>query len=600
MPNFGSTAEVREYAKDLLSRQQKRLQKHIRIERILRLEKWVLEEIRKDAPSKQDDWPTVTSNEPKTLFNAIRRACNKYPVRHQIQLPQLPSDAEHQEINRHEQLLIGAYNDADLLRRRRSMNRLQTDAEWFCSVRGGVFVRPLVLRSAPFTPFRIEIWDPVATVYESGSTGLAFVCHFRIVPKNIVREDYGKEEDADHNGNVVIMDCWWKGNWDDEGDGKAVWNVILSPKRILKGPKEAEEPEEKRKAWGKEPFDDIPVYCIKNGSPAEQKPEADDIGDARQEDAWESILDTNEQLYAWFNRILSLYGLIIRQGAIGPYSVDPTLWKQFGDKIGKMLKPFGIIPGEAKGVTPPAMAVEAREMLSYLQGALQRGGVPFSSFGQVPFELSGFGINQLQGGIEVTALPVAQALEDMFWVSDDEILRQCRRLKGKFRVQGSDNAGKPFLDEIEAAKLDKNYIVDTTMKIALPQDDLMRGQLAQLYDSVGVPKLTIYDQVLELQDPHGEYLRRQKEDMDKDPVLKALAMATAAMAAGQPEKAKYLLIAYAQPLLQANQQGAPGNPPPEVQPPESRGQLAQHEEFQTPPQNIPGEERLAAAGEAVR
>src|SRR4030042_6042754 len=97
MPSFTDIEEVREYAKDLLSRQQGRLDKHVRMERINRLEKWVLEEVKKTHPQHQDNWPTVTTNEPRTLFNAIRRACGKYGVRHQIELPQLPTDEEHQE-----------------------------------------------------------------------------------------------------------------------------------------------------------------------------------------------------------------------------------------------------------------------------------------------------------------------------------------------------------------------------------------------------------------------------------------------------------------------------------------------------------------------
>ena len=86
MPNFDDIDDVRGYAKELLARQQNRLEKHIRIERINRLEKWVLEEVNRAAPQHQDDWPTVTTNEPRTLFNAIRRACGKNAVRHQIEL----------------------------------------------------------------------------------------------------------------------------------------------------------------------------------------------------------------------------------------------------------------------------------------------------------------------------------------------------------------------------------------------------------------------------------------------------------------------------------------------------------------------------------
>ena len=585
MPEFEDVEEVRAYAKDLLSRQANRLDKYIRIEQLARLEKWVLEEVSKLAPQHQDDWPTVTLNEPRTLYNAIRRACGKYPITHRIQLPSVPTDQEMEEINLHERLLIGAWSEVDLLRRKRSQGRLQTDATWFAAHRGGVIVRPLIQNGAPFTPFRIEVWDPLATLYEPGSTGPAFVAHFRMVPRGVVEEEFKKEEEADRNGNVSLMDVWWKGEFKGT---EGVFNVILGPKTEFKGPEDSD--------WGKEPFDDIPVHIVKTGSPAEQREGGDAIGDNRIGDAWETIFDANEMMYAWLNRIASLYGLIIRQGAIGPYSVDPEVYKKYSDKLGKMLKPFGIVPGPVTGVTPPSMAGDAKEFFAFMQGAVQRGGVPYSSFGMIPFQLSGFGINQLQGGIEIAALPVSQVLEDMYWLSDDDILRQARRIKGRFRVSGTDNAGKPFLEDIRAAKLDKNYIIQTSSKLALPQDELLQAQVAQLLDSIGVSKLTIFDEKLGIQDPHGEYQRRLNEDSDRDPVIKGINMAAALVKAGKPELAKYILQAYVAPAMGAMGSPAGTNTPaPQLQPPEARGQ-GPEEPGATPPQNVSAETQMQTMG----
>ena len=150
------------------------------------------------------------------------------------------------------------------------------------------------------------------------------------------------------------------------------------------------------------------------------------------------------------------------------------------------------------------------------------------------------------------------------------------------------------MEDIRSAKLDKNYIVRTSGKIALPQDDLMRAQVAQTLDTMGVSKLTLFDQYLELQDPMGEYKRRMSEDADRDPVIKAMKMAQAAYAQGQPTVAQWLLTAYVQPAMQ--QVAGPSQPSPEMQPPESRGETQQHEEFQTPPQNVSAEAKSQAMG----
>lgn len=594
MPEFDSVQEAREYAQDLLMRQKTRLDKHIRIERIARLEAWTLQEVARNKPEHQDMWPTVTLNEPKTLYNAIRRACGKYEIQHKVWLPSLPTDRELEEVNIHERLLIGAYSDIDLLRRRRSQGRLQTDAIWFAAHRGGAIARTLVLKNADFTPFRIELFDPVATLFEPGVTGPAFVAHFRMEPKSVLEEQYGDAGDADKDGNIPLCDIWWKGAYKGK---KGVFNIIIDPGMVYKGPDERNDliPVEDIEDWGPEPFEDIPIAIVKGGSPGEHKPNGDEIGDSRQEDAWESSFDANEMMYAWLNRIASLYGLIIRNGAIGPYSVDPKLYKQYGDTIAAQLKPFGIVPGEVMAVTPPALAQNAQEFFAFLQGAVQRGGVPYSSFGMVPFQLSGFGINQLQGGIEIAALPIAEVLEDMYWLMDDEILRQVRRLRGKITVRGTDNRGKSFIEDIKGAALDKSYVLKTKNKLALPQDELLRAQVAEILSRMGVSQLTLYDEYLEIQDPHGEYERKLKEDLDRDPVLKALKMAQVAARGEMPEVAKYILETYVRPAMG----GTPAGPPvpgPEIQPPESRGQLEQHEQFQAPPQNLPAEVAQGAMG----
>jgi hypothetical protein len=76
-------------------------------------------------------------------------------------------------------------------------------------------------------------------------------------------------------------------------------------------------------------------------------------------------------------------------------------------------------------------------------------------------------------------------------------------------------------------------------------------------------------------------------------------MAAVAMQQDHPEIAMYLLQAYAMPIMQAGNAAKGANPPPEAQPPESRGQLAQHNEFQTLPQNVPAEAKAAVAGQVL-
>ena len=130
-------------------------------------------------------------------------------------------------------------------------------------------------------------------------------------------------------------------------------------------------------------------------------------------------------------------------------------------------------------------------------------------------------------------------------------------------------------------------------------DEFLRAQVAETLQRLGVSQLTVFDKYLDLQDPHGEYQRRMAEDTDREPAVKALNMAMVALKQGKPEIAAYLLQAYAMPILQSGNAAKGAAPPPEAQPPESRGQLEQHNEFQTPPQNVPAEERAAVAGQVL-
>jgi hypothetical protein len=466
--------------------------------KLWRLEKYTLEEVTTFAQNAAE-WPSATLNGPRTLWNAVRRSVTANPPRFRIALPGLtinPNDSENfayvlGETSRHERFARGLFQSMDEQRIRRGQQLFQLQLAFYVAIRGGAFARVWFDPDRKIYPFSVALWDPRTVVYEGGLDSLSFACHHYRAPLYDIRESWPDVAgidglQADQDGNVEVYDAWWL------QDGKA-YNCVFTTSLTLKPSTEVPK------------LDHLPVFMVRMAGP-DIEALWDQMGDTKPVlDAWESIYATNKTTYPWMNRIATLYGLYLRDAAIGSRVASGTGLPNDPAQVEKALKPFKVLIGQnidVKTVAPPSMAAEAKEFFAFLQGEEQRGGVPYSTFGTTQFQLSGFAINQLQGALSIMTQPVQQAMEWMYRLCADEAIQQFRqRGKRTLEIRGMDQRRQQFIEQIKRSDIRDKYYMEVEILPESPVDELQRAQIGEAWKSMGIDPITIMDEVLHIDDP---------------------------------------------------------------------------------------------------
>lgn len=563
------TTEVLRYCSYLENRNDHKVRyaNHSQDEKIWRLEKYTLEELNLGGVAVDARlWPSFTSNGPRTYWNAIRRATTSNPPRMRIRLPGMTDDLDaglYEEMLRetelHENFAYGAWNSVDELRVKRGELPFQDQLAWFMGVRGGVFMRPWIDDDSRY-PFQVPLWDPATVSYDVGMEGLEYVCHHYREQYQSAATRFGiyeKEErdqlPKDEDGNLEIYDVWWI-EYDRRGEPH-VWNAVLCRDgKPLKDPYEFRE------------LDHLPVYLIRSFGAKVETEASYRVPGQQTADEWETIYTANRNIYPWINRILTLQALYLRNNAIGPWFAKDTGFTD--EQLKTALRPFNLLQSRnpqasITSLVPPPMSEQVNEFQQYLSGAEQRGGVPNSIFGQIPFELSGFAVNQLQGAVSITAGQMAKMMGFAYRLGTDELIQQFRARGRKVTVRGRDTRNQQFIEDIRRASLRDKYFLEVEMSPELPTDKLQNAQIAKTWMEMGIDPMTTLDEVLKIASPR-EVLKR----------MTAWGLLQQELT-GKVNEASGVL------------------PPPAILPPEAAGLPTS--EFSPSAQHIPAE-ALAAAG----
>ena len=150
------------------------------------------------------------------------------------------------------------------------------------------------------------------------------------------------------------------------------------------------------------------------------------------------------------------------------------------------------------------MAKESGAFMGLVSSEVQRGGLPYSIYGELQFQLSGYAINTLRQGIETVLSPRIQALERAYKQIFNIISEQYG--SGKFKsveVSGRDRERMYFSAEISPDIVKKGGDPEVSIMSQLPQDDMSKMSMAQIAREGEVPLLPdifIRDMILGLQD----------------------------------------------------------------------------------------------------
>jgi len=150
------------------------------------------------------------------------------------------------------------------------------------------------------------------------------------------------------------------------------------------------------------------------------------------------------------------------------------------------------------------MAKESGAFMGLVSSEIQRGGLPYSIYGELQFQLSGYAINTLRQGIETVLSPRIQALERAYRSIFTIISEQYA--SGKFKameVAGRDRERMYFSDQISPDVVKQGGDPEVSIMSQLPQDDMSKMTMAQIAregETPLLPDIFIRDMVLGLQD----------------------------------------------------------------------------------------------------
>lgn len=601
---YTSRADLADAMSDLMARVSKAEAQHLgrramheEDHALWRLDEYILEEVRHNSRIKKDNYPSFTSNAPRTLSRAVMAMLTKNAPRIRLSLPVDVTVAEGNIINANERLIEGAIYENDLVRGRRGDNKLQQEIVWYIAHRGGVIIRPLVMPESKELPFPIDVYDPYECAWDDGYMGLTFfVRHYREEKASVVDrwdfdESEGEPECSAATQEVEMFDIWWMEKSDptdngyvgesrlDPTDKRIVYNCVIAGNKWAKMPTAHTE------------FAHLPVYVIRSGgSPSRMGTfDGDTLGSWRV-DQWESIYTNVRTTIGWINRAATLYSLYLRDGAIGPWVYAGGKNKNIGSP--RAFTTIRIAPGETFGpVGMPQMANEAKEFMAFVQNEWSKAGVSDVVFGNLPFTVSGFGMLQLRGAIETLIGGYVDAVESAYTFITHELTEQFVSVgkRKKFEVKGVDSRGKAFMEKISPKDVTTMYVPQITLKDGMPDDPTQKGNAAQLWKQAGVPDAVIFEQIFDADDSGAWVRDKRRQDIGNLPIVLMLEAVADLVEAGRTEAAKLIIQQLAAQGVQAGGPDKSGNVPANAT---GSPQLTQPR-----PENAPPE--IARIGEAA-
>ena len=430
-----------------------------------------------------DGYRSYTSNEPQVMADKIISWLTSAEM--VVRIPFSGNERDQRDAdNQKERFLTGIVRAADENLSMRLLPPLRDQLAWYTTLRGWYAGRVLLIKNDKGeTNIDITPWDPLNTFWCEGDDGLDWACYrIRKSPSEIAKQYKVKSGDLgeDTEESIFVYDFY------DRED-----NYVVMQDRLLK----------KRTKHG---YDGVPCFVGMVGSaPLVQ---SDEVGTDAIADFGESVFKHNRENFEnnnfMMSTMLELTARSRKQGLKvksrdGTKSLEEDPYQE-GSEIslaqGEEVEPLGMLE----------MAKESGAFMGLVSSEVQRGGLPYSIYGELQFQLSGYAINTLRQGIETVLSPRIQALERAYKQIFNIISEQYG--SGKFKsveVSGRDRERMYFSAEISPDIVKKGGDPEVSIMSQLPQDDMSKMSMAQIAREGEVPLLPdifIRDMILGLQD----------------------------------------------------------------------------------------------------
>ena len=440
-----------------------------------------------------EGYQSYTSNDPQTYAEKIIGWVSGAEMT--VRIPHDGADSELREKNdQKERFLIGVLAAADERLCRLMLPTLRDQLGWYAAIRGWYAGRALLAKREDGTTYvDITPWDPLHTYWCMGPDGLEWICYRVPKTKDQIFSQYNVRIDWETSNYADGIDVY--DFYDKEINTILIHNGSSTTPLIRVIKKQTQHGANQVPAFlgpvGANPY----IVAL---SQSTMQDTISDVG--------ESVFRATRDLYPKHNLMMSTLleltarsrrqGLIVRSRD-GMKSLDEDPYLE-GSEISlaqnENVEPLGLLE----------MAKETGAFMSLVSGEMQRGSIPHSVYGELPFQLSGFAINTLRQGVENVINKYLRATERAYQMIFNLISDQYA--EGSFKsmeVSGMDRNRIYFTEEISPDTLKNTGSPVVNLVGQLPQDDMTRFSMAQIAREGPTPLLSdraIRDRILAIQD----------------------------------------------------------------------------------------------------
>ena len=440
-----------------------------------------------------EGYQSYTSNEPQTFADKVIGWITSAEMTVRV-----PHDGADQELrtknDEKERFLIGILKSADERLCSLMMPPLRDQLAWYSAIRGWYAGRALLAkRDDGSTYVDITPWDPLHTYWGLGPEGLEWACYKMIKTKDQIFAQYNVKVDWDTPQTAegsFVYDFY-----DKEMNTIVIYNGNTNNPltRVVK--------KQTRHGASK-----VPVFLGPVGATPLIVGLANTSITDTVADMGESVFRSTRELYPKHNLMMSTMleltarsrrqGLKVRSRD-GTKTLDEDPYLE-GSEIslaqGEEVDPLGLLE----------VAKETGAFMGLVAGELQRGSLPHSVYGEVPFQLSGYAINTLRQGVDTVVGKYLRSIEKAYRMIFNIISDQYSSGSYKaMEVSGMDKNRTYFSQEITPDVIKGSGSPEVHLIGQLPQDDMTKFSMAQIAREGPTPLLSdraIRDRILAIQD----------------------------------------------------------------------------------------------------
>lgn len=475
---------------------------------------------------KPDDYATYKSLDPHTFGNRIVDMLGAASMTARV--PYAANTKDRRSFGEaKERFFISCLREADELLRLRLQPGLQDSLGWYIALRGWYAGRALLVKSATDGSTRVDIspFDPMNTFWDRTEDGLRWVCHVQYRRPSELRSSYILADDdrlRDDTREDTPVKTY---NFYD-----AVSHSLCTESGWLKEP---------------EPHGAPGIPCFVGASGAAPYIGRLNAATATQDvEAWgPGVFTYVRDMYSVENQTMSDRLTMVRRSLMRPVIIENAgafrLGKNIWQEGAEVYLPDG---AKLNAVDLQEMSRETDPLLSQLSGAIQRGTLSHTSYGQLGQPLSGYAINLLNMGNEFVVRHGIQALRAAYMQIWGLLCAQYAT--GQFMpIQAEGYRGKQWFSALilpeHVSQADHGEI---TFRAKMAKDDAGAYQLAKIARDGAergqqlLSKRYVMDEHLQVQDVDAELeVQREEQGEEMSPLARLVGLIQSAQDRGRED-----------------------------------------------------------------